>query len=316
MAYKIYIPQNIEEEGKKYLSDKGYIIKMGSEITEDIMVKEVKDCDAILVRSAQLTERILKAGHKLKVIGKYGVGVDNIDIKAATELRIQVTNGPFSNCNTVAEHTIGIMIALARNLLKCDSELRKGNFAIRNISGIDLEGKTLGILGYGKIGKQVAKKAILGFDMKVIAYVRHINQNEALSQVEQTKDMEYILRNSDFISVHLPYTESTKKIIGEKEFDMMKPTAYFLNVARGEVVDEIAMIRALKLGKIAGAGIDVFEGEIPKRDSPLLYMKNVILTPHNAALTTESTTRMVLQAAMGIYEVLSGKQPSFPVNKI
>ena len=314
MTYKVLIPQDIAVEGKQYLLERGYEIKMGSGITVDAIKQDVADCDAILARTAPFPAEVIKAGKKLKVIGRHGVGVDNIDLQAAEQQGVWVTNAPLSNSNTVAEITIGFIIALARQLTYCQQEFRKGNFEIRNkVKGIDLDGKPLGIAGLGKIGKLVAAKARLGLGMRILAYDPYVSQEQAPEGVEITNSWEELFSHSDFVTLHMPFTG--KKLVGMKEFSLMKPSAYFINVARGELVAEEELIAALEQKKIAGAALDVFEQEPPDRDNPLLSMDNVIVTPHNAALTTECTVRMALHAAMGIDEVLSGKTPTWPVNK-
>jgi len=315
MAFKVLIPQDVSQVGKDYLLERGYEIKMGTGITVEQIAKDVEDCDAILARTAPFPAEVLKAGKKLKVVARHGVGVDNIDLKTAEELGIWVTNAPLSNANSVAEHTIGFIIACARNMVRCDKEFRAGNFEIRNqLNGYDLEGKTLGLIGVGRIGTMVAKKAALGLDMKVIGYDPYVTQDKVIPQIELINDWDYIFKNADFISLHMPANEKTKGIVGMKEFEMMKPTAYFINCARGEIVNEPDLIEALKNKKIAGAALDVFSSEPLPMDSPLFKLDNLIMTPHNAALTKEATMRMALHAAIGIDEVLSGKKPSWPVN--
>ncbi|HUV07028.1 MAG TPA: hydroxyacid dehydrogenase [Spirochaetia bacterium] len=315
MAFKVLIPQDIAEEGKKYLRERGYEIKMGSGITVEAIREDVKDCDAILARTAPFPGEVLRAGKRLKVVARHGVGIDNIDVKTATELGIYVTNAPESNANSVAEHTVGLIVALAKGYLRFDREFRSGNFEIRNqLKGQDLEGKTLGIIGVGRIGRLVAKKALKGFDMRVLGYDPYVTGVEELPELEVVTDWETPFRESDFITLHLPATADTRGIIGKKELGIMKSTAYLINAARGEIVNEEELIRALREKKIAGAGLDVFEKEPPEKNNPLLKMENVIATPHNAALTAECSIRMALHAAMGIDDVLSGRKPRWPVN--
>lgn len=314
MSYKVLITEDIDKEGKDYLKKFGYEIKIAENIREETLIKEVKDCDAILVRMALITAKIMAAGIKLKVISKFGVGVDNIDVKEATKRDIRVTNSPESNKNTVAEYTMGLIISLAKKLFLYDRELRKGNFNIRGNLSMDLEGKVLGIIGAGSIGKLVATKASKGFGMKVIEFKRNINELEESEYIEITDDLEYVFKHSDFISLHVPLTESTKNLIGEREFSLMKPEAFLINTARGEVVNNNALVEALLNNKIAGAAIDVYEGEVPSEDNPIFKLQNVIVTPHTAAHTEEAMKRMSLHPAIGIQEVLSGKDVSWPVN--
>lgn len=316
MGFKVLIPQDVFKEGKQYLSERGYEIKMGSGATVDIIKEEVKDCDAILARTAPFPEEVIRAGKKLKVIARHGVGVNNIDVKTATELGIYVTFAPLSNMNTVAEHTLGLMITIAKHIVRVDKELRGGNFESRNqLTGVDMEGKTLGLIGLGKIGSLVGKKAALGLDMKVIGYDPYLTQDKVIPEIKLVNDWDFIFKNSDFISLHFPVTKETEGIVGEKEFEMMKSTGYVINCARGEIINEAALVEALQAEKIAGAALDVFSPEPPAKDHPLFELDNVIVTPHNAALTRESKARMSLHAAIGIDEVLSGKKPSWPVNE-
>lgn len=316
MSYLVYIPQDIEEAGKEYLTEKGYEYKVGSDISQETLIREVAECDAILTRSnAIINEQVIQAGKNLKVIAKYGVGLDNIDIKAATKRNIYVTNTPEANANVVAEHVMAFMLALSKNLLPMDKELRKGNFSFRSKRfSVDLEHKTLGIIGLGRIGRLVAKKAHHGFDMNVIGYDPYITST--ISEIEKVDGMEQIFRNSDFITLHLPLTEGTRGIIGTKEFSMMKPSAYFINAARGGVANEGALAEALEQGVIAGAGIDVFEQEPPAMDNRLFSLENVIVTPHSAALSKEGSDRMSLHAAMEVDQVLSGEKPKWLVNEV
>ncbi|MQY76932.1 MAG: 3-phosphoglycerate dehydrogenase [Spirochaeta sp.] len=307
MSYRVLIPQDVAEVGKKYLTDRGYELKMGSGITTDIIKEEVKDCDAILARIAGFPAEVIEAGPKLKVIGFHGVGVDKIDFKRAEELGIWVTNAPESNAGSVADDLIGMIIALARNFIFCDRELRSGNFGIRNqLKGVDLDGKTLGIVGLGRVGTRVAKKAKSGLNMKIIAFDPYTSQDRIGAEVELVADRDYLFREADFISLHLPATPETKNIVGRREFELMKATAYLINAARGEILAEGELVRALQERKIAGAALDVYEREPPETDNPLFALDNVILSPHNAALTRECMDRMALHAAMGIDEVLSG----------
>jgi D-3-phosphoglycerate dehydrogenase len=314
MSYKVLITEDIDKEGKDYLKKFGYEIKIAENIREETLIKEVKDCDAILVRMALITAKIMEAGIKLKVISKFGVGVDNIDVKEATKRGIRVTNSPESNKNTVAEYTMGLIISLAKKLFLYDRELRKGNFNIRENLSMDLEGKVLGVIGAGSIGKLVATKASKGFGMKVIEFKRNINELEESEYIEITDNLEYVLKHSDFISLHVPLTEYTKNLIGEREFSLMRPEAFLINTARGEVVNNNALVEALLNNKIAGAAIDVYEGEVPSEDNPIFKLENVIVTPHTAAHTEEAMKRMSLHPAIGIQEVLSGKDVSWPVN--
>lgn len=316
MAYTVLIPQDVVEEGKKYLTDRGYKIKMGSGVTVEDIIKDVADCDAILARTAPFPKEVILAGPRLKVIGRHGVGVDNIDLETCTEKGIWVTNAPESNANSVAEYAVGQIIALARNLLAGDKATRGMDWEFRNrVKGADLAGKTLGLVGAGRVGGLTAKKAFYGLDMKVIVYDPYIKEIADVPEATIVSDLKTVFRTADFISLHMPATPETKGMIGQKYFEMMKESAFLVNAARGEVVNEKDLYQALRSRRIAGAGLDVFDPEPPRADNPLFGLDNVILSPHNAALTLEAMTRMAVHAAMGIDDVFSGRTPKWPVNK-
>jgi len=274
----------------------------------------VQDCHAILARTAPFPREVLEAGKLLKVIGRHGVGTDNIDVEAATQLGIYVTNAPQSNATSVAEHTIGLIIATARNFVRCDGAVRKGNFEIRNqIPGTDIEGKILGLIGLGRIGKLVARKAAAGLEMRVIGYDPYVDPSAVL-EVELIDSIEALLQKADFVSLHLPGNQRTVGLIDRSKLLMMKPSAYLINVARGGIVKEDDLAEILSQGRIAGAALDVFAEEPPDPANPLLKLDNITVTPHNAALTRECMDRMAVHAAQGIDDELSGKTPAWPVN--
>ncbi len=315
MAYKVLIPQDVAQPGKDYLSERGYEIKMGRGVTPDAIAADVVDCDAILARTASFPAKVFEAGRKLKVISRHGVGVDNIDVAKATELGVWVTFAPESNANTVAEHAIGCILALARNFIQLDRETRAGNWGIRDkLLGADLAGKVMGIVGLGKIGRRVAQKASRGLDMQVVGYDPFLAPEQMTEFAAPAASMEEVFRSADFVSVHIPGGAATKGIVNKKLFALMKKTAFFINASRGDVVAEADLIEALRAGTLAGAAIDVYEKEPPQQDNPLMGMGNVLLTPHNASQTRECMIRMALHAAQGIDEVLSGKRPTWPVN--
>lgn len=314
MSCKVLLTEEIDATGKSYLLERGYEIKMGTGITEDCVKRDIADCDAVLTRNARITEAVMRAAPKLRVISMHGVGVDLIDVEAATRLGIQVTNAAGSNRVAVAEYTIGLIISLARNMLLYDRELRGGNWQIRSMLGMNLEGKVLGIVGMGSIGTLVAQKAALGLGMKVIGFRRHPEAQPSYAEV--TADLERVLGSADFVSLHVPSTPETRRMIGERELAAMKQGSFLINTARGDIVDTGALVDALKRKHLSGAAVDVFEGEIPSPDHPLLHMPNVIVSPHAAAFSRETIARMSLLAAAGVDEVLSGKKPTSPVNRV
>lgn len=310
---KVLIPQDVAEDGKQFLRDNGYQVQVGSGHDPETVKAEVADCDALLARTADFGADIIEAGPNLKVISRHGVGFDNIDIARAEELGIWVTNTPEALSTTVAEHAIGLMIAVGRGYVLLDRAMRSGDFDIRNrMKGVDIEGKTLGLVGLGRIGRAVAKRASLGLGMQVIAFDPYAKADE--KGIEFISNLEDLLKRSDFVSLHVPATPETVGLINAERLSLMKPTAYLINTARGPIVDEPALIAALDDGTIAGAAIDVYDPEPPEADNPLFKMENTVVMPHVASLTEECMARMALHSAQGIHEVLSGKTPTWPVN--
>lgn len=316
MSYRILVTEEISPLGIDLLLDNGYDVKMGTGIAEEILLREIEDCDAVLTRNAVINENVMRASERLKVIAMHGVGVNTIDVDTATRLGIQVLNTPDSNKVSVAEFTIGLILDLAKHIVHYDHELRGGNWNIRKLSGIDVEGKTLGIIGMGNIGSLVAKKATMGLGMKVIAHKRNLLDAKPMENVVYTDNLHEVMAKADFVSLHVPLTSHTKNLIGKRELALMKPKAYLINTARGEVIQRDALYDVLANHKIAGAALDVFHGEVPDANDPLLALENVIVTPHAAAFTQQSVAKMALHAAMGVHEVLSGQSPTWPVNRI
>lgn len=311
---KVYIPQDIDIAGKRYLTDRGYQLKIGTSTAEDVMKKEIADCDGVIIRVAKLPASVIEAAPKLRVIARHGVGTDNIDIAAATRLGIRVANGPYSNSESVAEHTVAFIMALAHQLVKLDSSVREGDWDIRNrIRLTEMHGKTVGLIGCGRIGRAVARRLSLGLDMKVLTYgTRH--PEKLPDYVELTGSLEELLQRSDFVSIHCPSTPETKGLITMKYLSMMKKDAFLVNTARGDVINEQDLYQALTEGMIKGAALDVLSEEPASCGHPLLSLPNVIFTPHCASHTNESFANMAVHAAMGVDEVLSGKTISWPVN--
>ncbi|MDR1177398.1 MAG: hydroxyacid dehydrogenase [Spirochaetaceae bacterium] len=313
---KILIPEPIAQSGKDYLIEKGYTLLDNPLKRKEEIIENIKDCDGIIVRILKYDKEVIDAGKSLRVISKHGVGVDNIDINYCTQKKIQVTFTPAGICNAVAEHSLFMMMACAKNAtIVAKHFLEDGEFDVRNqILGIELYGKTVGILGLGRIGRSLAQKC-LGIGMKVIAYDPYISQEQVGNDICMM-DRDEVLKNADFVSMNLPCTDETKGAFGDREFSLMKKTAYFINSARGALVQHEALVRALQDNIIRGAGIDVFEKEPPDRDDPLLEMENVFITPHYAGSTNETMMLVSLHAAMGIDEVLSRKKISWSVNHI
>ena len=318
MSYKVVIPQDITDAGKEFLLEKGYELVIGDgKIDSESLKKIVADADGLLVRTAIYDKEVIDAAPKLKAIGRHGVGVDNIDIEHCTEKGIWVTYAPQSNAISVAEHTMGFLFALSHNFVVMDRETRKGNWEIRNqMKGGDLAGKTLGLVGMGRIGTMVAKRAAFGAEMKVIGYDPFISPEAFPEYVSPVKTAEEVFEQADYVSIHVPSLPETRGMVSLNLLSRMKKSAVLINCARGDVVNEEDLFKALSEGKIRAAGLDVFAEEPAMKDHPLFTLDNIIITPHSAALTQESMDRMGLHAAMGIHDVLSGKKPEWAVNKL
>ena len=320
MGKKVLIPQFVPEVLDDYLKKAGYEpVKGSGDISEDGLIRDIKEsgCEAIVARTANYTRKVIEAAKgQVKIIARYGVGLDAIDVPAATENGIWVGFTPQANSSTVAEHTIGLMIACAHNMGYTVSEAKKGNFNSRNDrQGQDVIGKTIGVCGFGKIGRTVGEMCAKAFSMKVLAYDPFLKP-EQMPEWAELVSWEKLFSEADIVTCHMPLMESTRHLIGQKEFSMMKPTAIFLNAARGGVVDEKALISALQEGKIWGAGLDVTEAEPTEPDNPLLQMANVTMTPHNASFTKECYDRMAEHTAICIDDVLKGGKPTWAANRL
>ncbi|MEN3008711.1 phosphoglycerate dehydrogenase [Pseudothermotoga sp.] len=289
------------------LEKNGFVV----EKKEKIESQDLKNFEAIIVGVQKITRDMLE-NSSIKIIAKHGVGVDNIDLSAATELGIPVTVTPNANAVSVAELTVGLIFALARKLVELHKTLYEKRQFVSSI-GIELSGKTLGVVGFGSIGREVSKRAIC-LGMRVLVYDPYV-QEESLRQIGAEKvELEELLKQSDFVSLHVPLNESTRNLIDKRKISLMKKTAYLINTARAGVVDETALIEALKNGQIAGAALDVFEPEPLPPDSPLFDCPNLILTPHVGAHTFEAILRMNMMAAESIVDFFNGKIPKYVVN--
>ncbi len=313
---KVLITDKMAKEAIQLLKDKGYEVTY-DEMDHDTLLKEIGKYDALMVRGrTKAVKEIVEEGSKgnLKVIGRAGIGVDNVDIETAGKLGIPVVNAPTGSTISVAELTITHMLSLSRNITKADSTMKKGEWAKKQLRGSELFGKTLGLIGTGNIGKLTAMLASC-FGMKIIGFDPFISKEDmAKDGIEKKEDLGNLISSSDFISLHLPHTKKTHYIVNKEMISKMKPTAYIINCSRGGTVDEEALYMALKNGKIAGAGIDVFEKEPPEKN-PLLQLENVVLTPHLGANTNEGQIRAGTVCAEQIIKVLSGEEPDYCVNK-
>ncbi|MFA5867429.1 MAG: phosphoglycerate dehydrogenase [Actinomycetota bacterium] len=310
---RVLVKDKIADAGIEMLKEH-YDVDVKQEWTQDELKEHIKDYDAVIVRSAgKITEDIIDASDHLKIIGRAGIGLDNVDIPAATKKGIIVANAPQSNIISAAEHALALLLAEARMIPQAQATLKEGEWKRSKFKGVELFGKTLGIVGLGRIGGLVASRA-RGFGMKVIAYDPYVaaDKFDELS-VEIVLDLEDLLKQSDFISIHLPKTPETKGFIGAKEIKMMKDGVRIVNAARGGIVDEKALYDALVSGKVGGAALDVFENE-PPADSPLLKLDNVVATPHLGASTNEAQDKAGVMIAEQVIAALDGDFVSAAVN--
>lgn len=283
----------------------------GKPLTEDELIPLLKDCDGYVAGLDYVTEKALKECNNLKVISRYGVGYDRVDLATAKEKGIIVTNTPGVNAVAVAELAFGLALSIARKISYLDKKTREGEW-VRS-TGMELGGKTMAIMGLGAIGKNVAKYA-QGFGMNVMAYDPYINEAYAKENNIQVASFDDVVKNADVISLHLPLTPETKHLISKEVMAGMKKTAILINTSRGGIIDEDAAYELLKNGELGGLGLDAFEIE-PPTNSPLFELDNVVVTPHTGAHTKEATDNMADAAVKNLIDVLSGNNCPFIVNK-
>lgn len=315
MAFEVLVTANIDPAGMRLLRSNGFLVHNEEGVKLDSVADHVQGCHAVLTRTELIDAAVYEAAPELAVVAKHGVGVDNIDVETACRLGIQVVYAPESNIRSVVEHTQALILGIAKNLYHGHRATLSGDFSAReHLGGFELGGKTLGLVGTGRIGREVGTRCARGFDMRVIAYDPFVDRDCVPPEINFVDNLDDLLSAADFVSLHLPLTQKTRRFIGPEAFGRMKASAFLVNAARGPIVDESALIAALKNRDIAGAALDVFEMEPPARDNPLFKMDNVLLSPHIAALTREAKANMSLHAAMGIVEILHGQAPSWPVN--
>ena len=310
---QILLSKLIDPAGMNVLKNKVDPIILTDSSMENVK-KMVADVEGIILRTnIKITREIIEAAPCLKIISRTGAGVDNVDVTAATKKGILVCHAPGVNSISVAEHALALMMAMTKQLKVVDQAVHKDNWKIRYASKAgDLDGKTLGLVGIGHIGSLVAYKCRLAFNMKVIAYDPYVKQAEG---VELCSSLDQIFIQSDFISIHVPYTKETHHLVNARLLSLMKSDSYLINTSRGSVVDEKALIEVLEKGSIAGAGLDVFEKEPPSLDNPLLKFNNVITTSHSAGLNRDCERKLAIEAAQAVVDFLEGRQPKHIYNK-
>lgn len=284
-------------------------VRMLSQPDEAGLLREIPEADALLVRMPVSAEAV-RAGKRLRVVARHGVGLDYVPVDVCTELGIPVTFTPDANTESVAEHVIGSMIALAHRVAAADRAVRQGNWSWRDTNiGLDLFGRTLGVIGFGRIGSRVAEIAAQAFRMKVLVHDPYLPPNFSGLHGETRVSLHALLSESDFVTLHVPLTPHTTHILNSARIGSMKRGSFLINAARGGLIKTNALANALANRHLAGAALDVLEDEPPGSDNPLLGLENVLITPHSAALTEEAMSRMGMTAAEDIVRVLRGEPP-------
>src|ERR671920_26999 len=285
---KIFVADDVSEGGLEPLRAAGFVVEKRTGLKGDGLAEAVAGADGLVVRSeTKVTAALLESAARLRVIGRAGVGVDNIDVAAATGRGVVVMNAPDGNTMTTAEHTLALLLALARRVPQGQASLKAGRWERKKFVGVELRGKTLGIVGLGRIGRVVASRA-LGFEMKVVAFDPFVAPERLRDEGIELAPLEEVCARADFLTVHAPLTPETRGIIGAREFALMKGGVRVINCARGGLVDERALYDAIREGRVAGAALDVFEQEPPPPDHPLLSLEEVVVTPHLGASTKEA----------------------------
>ncbi|MCL1848546.1 MAG: phosphoglycerate dehydrogenase [Clostridiales bacterium] len=302
----ILVCDPISELGVEILEkDKSFRVDVKLGLSEEEIIAIADTYQAMVVRSeTKITKGIIEAASQLKVVGRAGVGIDNIDVESATKKGILVINAPDGNTISACEHTMALILALARHVPRADQSLRQHQWDRKLYTGTELRGKTIGILGFGKIGSEIATRC-KAFGMKVLAYDPYITQDRARHFDVEMSDRERIYREADFITVHMPLTDETKNMIGKDQFALMKPTTRVINVARGGIINEEDLYDAVKGGVIAGGAIDVWSQE-PMTEHPLFSLPQMVITPHLGASTEEAQVNVALEVAEEITRVLHG----------
>ncbi|HEX2182708.1 MAG TPA: hydroxyacid dehydrogenase [Rubrobacteraceae bacterium] len=313
MTHRVYVDGPIHEEALGMLRSATEVVS-GAEAGSPEIASALPDAHAVLLRTASLGAEAIAGARSLRVIARHGVGVDNVAVEEAARRGIPVLITPRANLRSVAEHVFALMLAVCRNLIRSDRAVREGRFASRDrLPGRELFGATLGVIGLGRVGWEVARMATEGFGMRVLGYDPHLPPERIREGgAEAAKTLPDLLGACDLLTVHVPLSEATRGLLGRRELALMGPGSILIQTSRGGVVDEAALVEALSSGRLAGAGIDVYETEPPPQDHPFFSMEQVVLTPHTAALTDQAMRRMAVDAAQGILDVLGGADPYDP----
>lgn len=307
MTTRILVSDKISDEGLAILQQSGFEVVYKPDISHEDLAKEIADYDALVIRSrTNVTADVLQNAKRLKIIGRAGVGLDNVDVNTATKMGIIVMNTPGGNTISTAEHTMAMLTSLARMIPQADRSMKEGKWDKKKFVGVELFRKTLGVIGLGRIGSEVAKRA-LAYGMRVLAYDPFISAEVAKKLGVHPSTVEEICKEADFITVHVPLNDQTRNLIDKAQIEMMKPTVRLINCARGGIINEQALLEALQSGRVAGAALDVFTEEPLPADHPFRKLDNVVLTPHLGASTSEAQEGVAKEVAEQIVDALSGR---------
>lgn len=312
---KVVISHRLHDDGMEVLEKAGVEVAITNNGDPKVMLPELLDAEGLIIRIGSIDRETMLAAKNLKVIGRPGVGVDDVDVATATELGIPVVIAPGANTRSVAEHAFAFMFAAAKDMLHTDKELRKGNFGIRSAyKAFEIYGKTLGLVGYGHIGSVLAQMSA-SVGMNVVVYDPFVKP-ETITELgyQYESDLNALLQASDVVSLHVPLTPKTKNLIGEAELKVMKKTAILINCARGGIVDEAALAKALENNELHAAATDVFCNEPVTADEPLLKYDNMIVSPHMAGQTKEAASGVATMAAEGVVAVMNGQRWKYVCN--
>lgn len=307
--WRVYIPEIlVPEEPQMEILERIARIETGAPKGEADLIAKISRSDAVLITSRiAMTRKVLEACPRLKIIGKYGVGIENIDVRAATELGIPVVNVAGGNTNAVAELALGLILAVLRGIQDGKNYIAAGRWRDERFMGNELAGTRVGIIGYGAIAKSVIRK-LQGFEVQeILAFSESRGREKPEFPNTVLTDLRHLLRKSDIVTIHKSLTPKSKGLIGREEINLMKKTAYLINTSRGALVDEKALITAMREGRIAGAALDVFDQEPLPQDHPFLSLDKIVLTPHIAASTRKGRLHMVITAALNVADFLEGK---------
>ncbi|HEV2686005.1 MAG TPA: hydroxyacid dehydrogenase, partial [Actinomycetota bacterium] len=310
---KILVAETIADAGVARLRNEGFDVDVRTDLSREQLLDIIGDYDALIVRSATKADaELLERGANLKVVGRAGIGVDNVDLETATRRGVLVVNAPQSNVLSAAEHTIALLLSQARNIPAANAALKAGRWDRSKYEGVELHGKTLAILGLGRVGTLVAQRA-LAFGMRLIAWDPFVSKQRAAQMGVELTEFDDVLREADFLTIHLPKNNETANLIGSAQLALMKPDARLINTSRGGIVNERDVAEAISKGILGGAGLDVFEKE-PTTESPLFELEQVVVTPHLGASTHEAQDKAGITIAEQVSLALRGELAQYAVN--